>query len=210
MSQLDRLRQSLLGRTPGVRPATVDNLCSGTLPERCQGNDASQLKLLLADIRDAFGEALEIASADLVKALVTIEGRPWGKNGKPLTQKKLAQMLKPLGIAPNRIGPENARQRGYKLWAFEEVFACLPPEGVSDRKSVQNAANTGNGGERGLSSRRIHELADWYSDRAYWHYSPNALAAGALDAALRANLRKEVFPEHVEIEFERVMKAVPH
>ena len=178
--------------------------------ERCQGNDASQLKLLLADIRDAFGEALEIASADLVKALVTIEGRPWGKNGKPLTQKKLAQMLKPLGIAPDRIGPENARQRGYKLWAFEEVFACLPPEGVSDRKSVQNAANTGNGGERGLSSRRIHELADWYSDRAYWHYSPNALAAGALDAALRANLRKEVFPEHVEIEFERVMKAVPH
>ena len=209
MSQLDRLRQSLLGRTPGVRPATVDNLCSGTLPERCQGNDASQLKLLLADIRDAFGEALEIASADLVKALVTIEGRPWGKNGKPLTQKKLAQMLKPLGIAPDRIGPENARQRGYKLWAFEEVFACLPPEGVSDRKSVQNAANTGNGGERGLSSRRIHELADWYSDRAYWHYSPNALAAGALDAELRAILRKEMPPEHVEIEFERVMKAVP-
>ena len=209
MSQLDRLRQSLLGRTPGVRPATVDNLCSGTLPERCQGNDASQLKLLLADIRDAFGEALEIASADLVKALVTIEGRPWGKNGKPLTQKKLAQMLKPLGIATDRIGPENARQRGYKLWAFEEVFACLPPEGVSDRKSVQNAANTGNGGERGLSSRRIHELADWYSDRAYWHYSPNALAAGALDAELRAILRKEVSLEHVEIEFERVMKAVP-
>jgi len=209
MSQLDRLRQSLLGRTPGVRPATVDNLCSGTLLERRQGNDASQLKLLLADIRDAFGEALEIASADLVKALVTIEGRPWGKNGKPLTQKKLAQMLKPLGIAPDRIGPENARQRGYKLWAFEEVFACLPPEGVSDRKSVQNAANTGNGGERGLSSRRIHELADWYSDRAYWHYSPNALAAGALDAELRAILRKEMPPEHVEIEFERVMKAVP-
>ena len=210
MSQLDRLRRLLLGRTPGVRPATVDNLCSGTLLERRQGNDASQLKLLLADIRDAFGEALEIASADLVKALVTIEGRPWGKNGKPLTQKKLAQMLKPLGIAPDRIGPENARQRGYKLWAFEEVFACLPPEGVSDRKSVQNAANTGNGGERGLSSRRIHELADWYSDRAYWHYSPNALAAGALDAELRAILRKEMPPEHVEIEFERVMKAVPH
>src|SRR5262249_13735300 len=118
MSQLDHLRRLLLGRAPGVRPVTVDNPVSGTLPERCQGNDASQLKLLLADIRDAFGEGLEIASADLVKALVTIEGRPWGKNGKPLTQKKLAQMLKPLGIAPDRIGPENARQRGYKLWAF--------------------------------------------------------------------------------------------
>jgi hypothetical protein len=64
--------------------------------------------------------------------------------------------------------------------------------------------------ERRLSSRRVQEHARWYSDEAYWHYSPNAIAAGALDAALRANLRKEVFPEHVEIEFERVMKAVPH
>ena len=64
--------------------------------------------------------------------------------------------------------------------------------------------------ERRLSSRRVQEHARWYSDEAYWHYSPNAIAAGALDAALRANLRKEVFHEHVEIEFERVMKAVPH
>ena len=63
--------------------------------------------------------------------------------------------------------------------------------------------------EPGLSRRRVQELADWYSDQAYWHYSPNALAAGALDAELRAILRKEVAPEHVEIEFERVMKAVP-
>ena len=41
----------------------------------------------------------------------------------------------------------------------------------------------------------------------YWHYNKNALDAGALDAELRAILRKEVFPEHVEIEFERVMKG---
>ena len=210
MSQLDRLRRLLLGRTPSAPPVSADNPVSGTLPERRQGNDASQLKLLLADIRDSFAKTggAEIASADLVKALVAIEGRPWGKNGKPLTQKKLAQMLKPLGIAPDRIGPENARQRGYKLWAFEEGFACLPPEGVSDRKSVQNAANTGNGGERGLSSRRVQELADWYSDQAYWHYSPNALAAGALDAALRVILRKEVLPEHVEIELARVKQGL--
>jgi hypothetical protein len=63
-------------------------------------------------------------------------------------------------------------------------------------------------GERGLSSRRVQEHARWYSDAAYWSYSPNALAAGALDAELRAILRKEVSLEHVEIEFERVMKAL--
>jgi putative DNA primase/helicase len=191
-----------------------------------EGDDASRLQLLLADIRDAFakeGEApvanmfaekmdVEIASADLVKALVAIEGRPWaemGKGGKPLTQNRLARMLKPIAIAPGFIGPENARQRGYKLTQFEEAFSrYLSPEGVSKRASVQNAANTGNGGESGLSSRRIQEHADWYSDQAYWHYSKNALDAGVLDAELRAILRKEVFPEHVELEFERVMKMV--
>jgi hypothetical protein len=63
-------------------------------------------------------------------------------------------------------------------------------------------------GERGLSSRRIQEHADWYSDQAYWHYSKNALAAGALDAELRSILRKEVSSERIELEFERVMKEV--
>ncbi len=189
--------------------------------------DGSRLELLLGDIRDAFakeGEApvanmfaekmdVEIASADLVKALVAIEGRPWaemGKNGKPLTQNKLARMLAVPGvrIAPDHIDPET-RVRGYKLSQFEEAFSrYLPSEGVSNRSTVQDAANTGNGGERGLSSRRIQEHADWYSDQAYWHYSKNALDAGALDAELRAILRKEVFPELVEIEFERVMKMV--
>jgi len=177
-----------------------------------KSDDAARLELLLGDIRDAFAKESEAASAHLVKELVAIDGRPWaemGKRGKPLTQNKLARMLKPLGIAPDHIDPKT-RVRGYKLSQFEEAFSrYLPSEGVSNRSTVQNAANTGNGGERGLSSRRIGELAFWYSDQQYWHYSPNALAAGMLDAELRAILRKEVSLEHVEIEFERVMKAVP-
>jgi Protein of unknown function (DUF3631) len=126
-----------------------------------EGDDASRLELLLGDIQDAFakkGEApvanmfaekvdVEIASADLVKALVAIEGRPWaemGKSGKPLTQAKLARMLKPLGISPGNIGEEKARVRGYKLTQFEEAFSrYLPPEGDSKCTGAQNAANTG-------------------------------------------------------------------
>jgi hypothetical protein len=83
---------------------------------------------------------------------------------------------------------------------------ALARQSPRGRATVQNAANTGNGGERGLSSRRVQEHADWYSNQAYWHYNKNALDAGALDAELRAILRKEVFPEHVEIEFERVIR----
>src|SRR5215510_8541977 len=80
-----------------------------------ENDAASRLELLLADIRDVFikegavERGAEISSADIIKALVAIEGRPWaerGKNGKrgnPLTQTKLAQMLKPLAIAPDHL-----------------------------------------------------------------------------------------------------------
>jgi hypothetical protein len=229
MSQLDRLRQSLLGRTPGVRPATVDNLCSGTLLERRQGNDASQLELLLGDIRGIFKEAVELPSADLVSRLVAIEGRPWGKMGRPrkaLSQAKLARMLKPLGIGPDKIGPEDKRLNGYKRERFKDAFArYLPPEEASkpDSRTERDEMGTSerfqsgqpeppvtastNGGEQSLSSRRVQELAAWYVDQAYWHYSPNAIAAGELDAALRVILRKEVLPEHVEIELVRVKSS---
>ena len=122
-----------------------------------KSDDAARLELLLGDIRDAFAKESEAASAHLVKELVAIDGRPWaemGKRGKPLTQNKLARMLKPLAIAPDHIDPKT-RVRGYKLSQFEEAFSrYLPPEGVSNRSTVQDAANTGNGGERGLSSRR--------------------------------------------------------
>jgi hypothetical protein len=82
-----------------------------------------------------------------------------------------------------------------------QVRTARPKSGVPAMAST-------NGDEPGLSSRWIQEHADWYSDQAYWHYSKNALDAGALDAELRAILRKEVFSEFVEIEFERVMKLV--
>jgi hypothetical protein len=66
----------------------------------------------------------------------------------------------------------------------------------------------GNGGEPGLSRRRIRELADWYQDEGHRRYSQDRLDTPELDAELRRILRAEVFPEHVEIEFERVMDVV--
>lgn len=101
------------------------------------GDDASRLELLLGDIRDAFVEKgtttrdmfgaqqVVIASGDLVEALVAIEGRPWkemGKARKPLTPNRLARMLKPLGITPQKVGPEDARVNGYIRAHFEEPF----------------------------------------------------------------------------------------
>lgn len=144
-------------RADNLRPLlAIADTAGGEWPERArkaaeashnaEDDDASRFELLLGDIRDAFakeGEApvanmfaekvdVEIASADLVKELIAIEGRPWaemGKSGKPLTQAKLARMLKPLGITPDHIDPQT-RARGYKLTQFEEAFLrYLPPEG---------------------------------------------------------------------------------
>jgi hypothetical protein len=112
-------------------------------------DDVPRLELLLGDIRDAFaakGETsvadlftkavdMEIPSADLVEALLAIEGRPWpemGRGRKPLTQNRLARMVKPLGIGPGKVGPENERLNGYKLSQFKDAFErYLGPEGGS-------------------------------------------------------------------------------
>jgi uncharacterized protein DUF3631 len=124
-------------RADNLRPLlAIADTAGGEWPERArkaaeashnaEDDDASRFELLLGDIRDAFakeGEApvanmfaekvdVEIASADLVKELVAIEGRPWaemGKSGKPLTQAKLARMLKPLGITPDHIDPQTRK-----------------------------------------------------------------------------------------------------
>jgi hypothetical protein len=102
------------------------------------------LELLLGDIRDIFvkraaneadDRAEEIPSGDLVATLVGLDARPWaelGKSRKPLTQNRLARLLKEVKVAPEQIGPEGNRVRGYKLERFEDAFErFLPQERVS-------------------------------------------------------------------------------
>src|SRR5215467_2712903 len=85
----------------------IADLAGGDWPNRAReaacilcgdGHDAvSANELLAADIRKAFEGKEEIRSADLIAQLVADPERPWAewKNGKPLTQKQLAALLKP-------------------------------------------------------------------------------------------------------------------
>jgi Protein of unknown function (DUF3631) len=96
----------------------------------------SRLELLLGDIRDAFADKAEMPSADLVKALIDLEGRPWaelGKSRKPLTQNGLARRLKPLGIAPENIRVGDKVPKGYVLARFEEAFSRYLPDGQASK-----------------------------------------------------------------------------
>jgi len=97
-------------------------------------DDHSRLELLLADIKDISRGKTAISSADLVTNLVALEGHPWaemGQAGKPLTQNKLARMLKPLSIIPQNVWiGENKVLKGYVFAHFEDAFTrYLPPEG---------------------------------------------------------------------------------
>ena len=86
-------------------------------------------------------------SADLVKTLVAVEGRPWaemGKAGKPLTQNKLASMLKPLKITTENIRVGDKVPKGYVFEHFAEAFGrYLPPEGGFEPLDRYNADETG-------------------------------------------------------------------
>jgi putative DNA primase/helicase len=110
---------------------------------------------------------------------------------KPLRDKQKSDDLPYTGpvVEPPVLGPD----------AYDEHGA--PVTATSGR--------TEPGTEPGLSRRRIQELADWYQDETHRRYNDNTLKVPALDAELRAILRQEVaFPEHVELEFQRVMDAV--
>jgi len=89
--------------------------------------------LLLADIRSVLVKRKEryIASRELVERLIALEDRPWcefGRTGKPLTQRTLANLLRPFGISSgsHRIG--NTTFKGYPVDKFHDAFKrYLPP-----------------------------------------------------------------------------------
>jgi hypothetical protein len=112
-----------------------------------EGEEGSRLELLLGDIRTISRGKREMPSADLVKALVALEGRPWaelGRSRKPLTQNRLASMLRPLKITSENIHVGDKVPKGYVFKHFDEAFArYLPPEGVSEPLNRSNADETG-------------------------------------------------------------------
>jgi hypothetical protein len=88
------------------------------------------------------------------------------------------------------------------------AFCPLCPVAKGFAGETAKVTATNGRAEPGLSWRRVQELADWYSDEGHQRYCENTLDTATLDAELRTALAEEVFPELVEIEFERVMKVV--
>jgi hypothetical protein len=88
--------------------------------------EASPGEELLRDIRTILTgkDVANIASAELVDALVTMTDRPWGEcnHGKAITQNGLARRLKPFGIVPKTVRVGNVTAKGYLLEPFAKAF----------------------------------------------------------------------------------------
>ncbi len=78
-----------------------------------EGHDSAENVNLLADIRDAFGDAEVMRSVDLVAELANDPERPWVEwsHGKPLTQKQLGVLLKSFQIKSVTVSPRWRRPR---------------------------------------------------------------------------------------------------
>jgi hypothetical protein len=70
-----------------------------------------------------------LPSAELVDALVAIEGRPWAewKAGKPISANSLARILAPFRIKPNTIRTRDGTPKGYHFGQFDDAISRYLP-----------------------------------------------------------------------------------
>ena len=121
-----------------------------TLSVTATSDDDSLGVRLLADIRRVFlaTGADKLFTETLIDQLGAIEDAPWGDwYGKPISPRKLSQMLKPFGVKPKglRIGEET--KNGYERAAFEEAWQRYLPELDETREPDLVLAKTGAGTE---------------------------------------------------------------
>ncbi len=127
----------------------IAGVAGGEWPERARqaaialtvgsGDDTISIRVeLLGDIRTVFNELGydHLFSEEIVDRLHLMEDRLWpeyGKQRKPITKNQVARLLKPFGVAPTTIRRDQKVSKGYKLNAFEDLFArYIDPEKDDD------------------------------------------------------------------------------
>jgi putative DNA primase/helicase len=101
--------------------------------------------MLLADLRKLFEAEPSgvLFTKKILAALHKDETRPWPewKNGKPITDRQLAALLKDLRIKPMTVRRGSETEKGYKLEWFEDVFVrYLTPFQSATASQVRNSA----------------------------------------------------------------------
>jgi Protein of unknown function (DUF3631) len=133
----------------------VADLAGGGWPERGRGaaiglslngeETVSAKVLLLADLRGLFDREPPngvLFTREILAALHQDETRPWPewKNGKPITDRQLAALLKEFKIVPRTVRRGADTEKGYRFEWFEDIFArYLPPRSVTGSQMRDSA-----------------------------------------------------------------------
>jgi hypothetical protein len=107
---------------------------------------------LLEDLRGIFGERDAMHSLEIVAALTAIDEAPWADlRGKPIDQRRLAQMLKKYGVKSDdvRIGARVAK--GYKRECLHEQWGRYLPASPLPPANSATSATTATAEEEGYS-----------------------------------------------------------
>lgn len=95
---------------------------------------------LLADIREVFGDAGHLTTAELLNRLHNLEDAPWEDwYGKPLTGRALAKLLGPYRVVPVYKRVRGEPSRGYFRSEFEDAFRRYVPESATSATSATDA-----------------------------------------------------------------------
>ena len=134
---------------------TVAEIAGGKWPDlaRLAATDAVQVAKasgqpslsaqLLSDLRDCFGDSLQLATSDLLNKLLADDEAPWGDlKGRKLDARKLAELLRPYGIRSITIRvADDSTPKGYKREAFYEAWKRYLPQ--PDATSATSATDGG-------------------------------------------------------------------
>jgi putative DNA primase/helicase len=108
------------------------------------GREEEQPKgiLLLADVEAIFKtrKVDRITSSDLAAELARMEDRPWPewRDGKPITKRQVASLLKPFDIQPKSIRIDSQTAKGYLLDQFQDSFGrYLADRSVTASQTLQ-------------------------------------------------------------------------
>jgi Protein of unknown function (DUF3631) len=152
----------------------------------------------LGQFRDAFERMLSPEKEDSKRA-------PRAPSYKPGTSSTFQSVHLEPGARSEKSQKPPQNGQVHAVHGSESGFPGNTPSSSSDGSNGNATA--------GLSSRTFQELADEYADRVYAAYQEYGTSDGDYRRPIDAWLRKRlgemgVFPEHVDVAFDRVMEVV--
>jgi putative DNA primase/helicase len=116
----------------GAWPQRIAQAIKALTPQEI--DDEAAGVMLLQDIRQLFTEQASdrLPSTEIMAALHKLEERPWsewGRQGKPITVRQIAQLLAPFDIKPKTIRIGTATPKGYEKADFTDAWARYLPLG---------------------------------------------------------------------------------